>query len=71
MATKVQHEKFSMYKFDKAIKQFCFRIDTEDEYQIVIVPPYTSTDNIPERLIIIAGPPNIEKSVHICSVKPG
>ena len=42
MATKIPHEHFSLYHFDKELKQIHFRIDTEDAYQILLVPTTTT-----------------------------
>jgi hypothetical protein len=62
---------FPMYTFDKQVKHIYFRIDTDNKYQIIMMPPSTTADDLPERSIIIAGPPSLEKTIHLGSVKPG
>jgi hypothetical protein len=38
MATKIPNETYSTYRFDEDLKEIYFRIDTEDTYEIVLVP---------------------------------
>lgn len=71
MAKKIPNKDYPIYTFDKTIKELNFRIDTDDAYQIVIVPPTTCTKDFPQRSIVIVGPPSLEKPTYICTVKPG
>ena len=70
MATKIPHKHYATYRFDKDLKEIYFRIDTEDTYEIVLVPETTTIKEFPPRSIIIASK-GLTASRRLCSVKPG
>jgi hypothetical protein len=71
MATRIPHEEFALYIFDEKLKYIHLRIDTDDEYKIILVPPSTDTESLPAHAFIIGGPPSLQKTVQIGCIKPG
>jgi hypothetical protein len=70
MTTKIPNERFPIYHFDKDLKEIYFRIDTEDTYQILLVPPTTSYKEFPPCSIVIASE-GLEEFLPLCSIQPG
>jgi hypothetical protein len=63
------NEKFPIYHFNKTLKEINFRIDTNDTYNVILVPPNTCRKEFPPCSIIIAS--DVEKFIPLCSVGPG
>ena len=70
MATKIPHKHYATYRFDKDLKEIYFRIDTEDTYEIVLVPETTTIKEFPQRSIIIASA-GLKNPQRLCYIKPG
>jgi hypothetical protein len=70
MATKIPHKHYATYRFDKDLKEIYFRIDTEDTYQVVMVPETMTPKEFPPHSIIIAGV-GLSTAQRLCVVKPG
>jgi hypothetical protein len=70
MATKIPNKDYSTYRFDKDLKEIYFRIDTEDTYEIILVPETLALEEFPPRSIIIACK-DITTRQRLCSMKPG
>ena len=60
-----------MFAFDQSIKQIYFRNDTDEEYQIILVPKSMKFEDFPQRSIVIDGSSDLEKAVRICAIVPG
>ena len=69
MATKIPNKNYATYRFDRDLKEIYFRIDTEDTYEIVLVPETLTLKDFPPRSIIIKC--DIPTRQQLCSMKPG
>ena len=69
MASKIPNKNYSTYRFDRDLKEIYFRIDTEDTYEILLVPETITVKEFPPRSIIIKC--NIPTRRQLCVMLPG
>ena len=69
MASKMPNKNYATYRFDRDLKEIYFRVDTEDTYEVLLVPETLTIKDFPPRSIVIKC--NIPTRQRLCSMKPG
>jgi hypothetical protein len=70
MVTRIADDRFPIYHFNKELEEIYFRIDTDDTYNIVLVPLGATTRSFPPCSIVIAIK-DLDQFTPLYAIKPG